>query len=376
MSDLNCKKLYEELAWLKELKVEFDRAYEEGLAKKNFSGCAPLYRQMKDLMRGDGSFIKRIREFRELIELLDLEAQYESQVEVAWNSGLFKDEVGNNSLLPVIERDGKEYKMPDWREVKRQLFRNIEMVREKAEQGFTKMLIVPFASSLKDFESGLRWTIRSFEDSGRGVFSTDGDRISFKQDEDDLYPLIINYTDDQLVYYPKKYDPKNHGGMTKTEVIDSKGAWQICFVEDMSQIPDFACEEVGGRLRLDKRGTGLKMNQGKWRKEPSIEDWHRAMFNKNEFIDADSYRHEEGMVIEQYAWMQLTNLLEGQKPVLSDCDDSEYSGVYLLNSYDISRRFVATVDWRWEEGLVMYNGDSPDFSYASANGIRSIVNLK
>lgn len=376
---INCKKLYEELGRLKKLKVEFDRAYEEGLAIRDFGDCEPLYKEIKDLMFKPEGKLKKIVEFREFINTMNLKEQYESQLKVARKTGLFKGDAENQNALPVIERDGKEYMMPDWCEVKRKLFRNYEMVKEKADQGFSKMLIVPFASSLKDFESELRWNIRIIEDNGRGVFSADGDRVRFKKDEEDLYPLTICYKDDQLVYYPKKYDPKKHGGMTKDEVIDSRGAWQICFVEDLPLVPFLANKVIGGRVPIDKRGSGLKMNIGAKGKEPTIEDWHRAMCDKNEFADSESYEHEEGMVIEQYAWMQLTYLLEGEKPILLDYGDEEECGTYLLNSYNPSLQPTGEVPipcWDWEVRRVIYAGDHPDLAFSTRYGVRPIITLQ
>lgn len=178
-----CRNLGGELAELKELRDDFARAFELGVRDGDLNG--EKLRNLRDvvnaLLKGDTGLAKlREEKLPRSLEHLNLREQYESQVKVAWKSGLFGDglnkaenggaqlhvqpEGGRVNLsgqaekslyaqtgvmgktLPVIERNGKKYPMPSWKEVQKILRKpkNCEIIKEKAAQGFTQMLIVPF----------------------------------------------------------------------------------------------------------------------------------------------------------------------------------------------------------------------------------------
>ncbi len=415
---IDCKKLYDEMERLKELRVEFGRVYEEGLKRRDFGDCRPLFREIRDLLDEPGTKMGRFRAMNVAPELnhLKLREQYESQVEVAWKSGLFgagenqdyadrcrgganenqnglrKAKSGLESVhvykLPVIERGGKKYPMPSWQEVRQTLRKpeNLEIIKEKSAQGFTKMLIVPFGYDLKTMVGKFKEKVRELDQAGlnpdgssnpdKGIFGAGGEKVYFNR-EDNGYPVYIwtGWDESQLVYYPKQYDQKKHGGMNKDESIKINGAWKICFVEDMPVIPKEG-KEIGGRKQIDRNGSCIKGQTD----TPSIAEFKEAMDNakaepgKKKMENPANYRHERGQTPEQYLWMQLTSLLEKEKPVLMDYENGEWRGTYLTECYNISALLVPFANWDQGVRRISLDGSNPAIQFGDF-GVRPAVNI-
>jgi len=391
MSDkLDCKKLWEELNQLKELRGEFARVYAEELIKRDFSECRQFFYQMRDILKGPDSEIGKLREMKDAPELkhLKLKEQYESQVEVAWKSGLFGDRVeAVKSDVPVIERGGKKYSMPNWQEVQKTLrkLENLEIIKEKSAQGFTKMLIVPFGYDLKTMAGKFKDKVRELDRAGlnpdgssnpnKGIFGSGGEKVEFNRSEAD-YPVAIweVFDENQLVYYPKQYDKDNHGGLSKEDAIKINGAWQICFVEDMPVIPLEADEKkdvIGGRKRIDRKGSCIKGQT----EIPELQQFHAAMQDKEKMENLTKYNHEKGQTPEQYLWMQLTSLLENEKPVLMDYENGVWTGTYLTENYNIVLRSVLFAGWAQHIRRIYLDWYDPDDQDDDC-GVRPSVNIK
>lgn len=402
MVELNCRKLYEELGRLKELKAEFDRAYEEGVEKGDFSGCASLHKEMKELM-GETTEIGKLKSW-EVLRQLKLKEQYESQVEVARKSGLFGEEDDNGvvnrresgrlveiggSFVPVIERGGADYPMPSWKEVRTVLRKteNLEIIKEKRAQGFTKMLIVPFAYHLDTMTKRFKEKVRELDQEAlspdglriesKGVFGANGQKIIFETDDPDYPVAISEFWDDRFLIYspliingPRDSAADSRGGVSKDEVIELNGPWQICFVEEMPVIPEEG-KTVGGRKQIDCKGSCIRGQN----ETPTIQEFHAAISDREKMADPDKYRYERGISCEQYLWMQLTSLLEKEKAVLMDYEEDEMIGTYLIDCYRESSRAVPYVFWE-------YSFSHFDLSYSQTDiaddgcGIRTSVNIQ
>lgn len=387
MPDFNCKKLYEELTRLKQLKVEFDRAYEKWMEKRDFGECEHLYRTIKELMEGQ----TEIRKLRDLAVLrrLKLKEQYEAQVDVAWKSGLFEKTEGVESDVPVIERDGKKYPMPSWQEIKEVLRKpeNLEIIKEKSAQGFTKMLIVPFGYDLKTMAEKFKEKVRELDQAGlnadgssnpdKGIFGAGGEKVEFRRD-DVVYPVFIwsGWEDGQIVYYPKAFDKQKHDGMTKEEVIALSGVWQICLVEDMPVIPEDG-KEVGGRKQIDRKGSFYK-DQSRvhiTKKYKEMMGNLEALTGKHQTKKNIKYRYETGQTLEQYIWMQLNSLLEHERAILMDYEKNNWRGSFLVECFYGTMNVVAVANWN-VVGKLELAIDQPSAMSSVEYGVRTSVNIK
>lgn len=383
MSEINCKNLYEDLGRLKELKVEFDRAYEAGVMKRDFSECEKLYKEIKELM-GDDSEIGKVL----IMRRLKIKEQYETQVDVAWKSGLFEKKEGAESDLPVIERYGNKYQMPSWSDVQSTLRKpeNLKFIKEKSAQGFTKMLVVPFAYDLTNMVEKLAEKVKELDEAGlnadgtsnpnKGIFGAGGEKVEFNRADGD-YPVFIwsDLEDSALVYYPKRYVKDDHGGITKEDVIQVNGAWQICFVEDLPVIPEDG-KVIGGRKQIDRSGRCI------YGSTPTINDYREALNNhtdkkdKKQMKNPSKYEGERGQMGEVYIWMQITSILGNDVPILMDYENGAFRGSSLLDCYNASEDVVPSGSWDEADQILIIGRLKPDMLIDDGLGIRTTVNIK
>ena len=382
MNSEKCRQLGGELAKLKGLRDDFAREFEVGKASGDFSGqnLMDLKDVINALLKGDTELAK-LRE-NMLPPQLKLKEQYESQVAVAWKSGLFDGALN-------IERGGQKYPMPTWKEVQKILRKpeNREIIKEKSAQGFTQMLIVPFGYDLKTMAQKFKAKVRELDQSGlnadgssnpnKGIFGAGGEKVDFKRD-DDNYPVNIwdGWNEEQIVYYPKQFDQQNHGGKIKEDAIKINGMWQICFVEDlekMAVIPlqaDDQKDVIGGRRRMDRKGSFIKGQTG----APSIREFKTAMEDPAKMINPKSYKYEKGFTPEKYLWMQLTSLLSKERTILMDYENSEWRGAHLTQCYSVASDFVPFAGWSRMGRRVDLGGYGPDDQDAYY-GARSSVDI-
>lgn len=341
MSEVNCKKLYDELARLKELKAEFDCAYEEGVEKGDFSECAPLHKEMRELMRGDSEIRKLREDLPSALEKLQLEKQYYDQLDILYESGLFDKSLDKSNAYPVIERFGEKHVMPSWETIKRMLCKNKKMLLEKCEQGFTKMLIVPFGYDLNKLGKKFKEKVEEFdkaatEDSG-GLKDANGDRVVFDRFADD-YPVDVGFPwhDESMRYYPKEYSEDS--GLSKEEAIRKFGAWQICFMEDLKAVPALGTV-IGGRQQIDINNSHLRFDV---EVDPQI---FRDILSgeEEELRNPEMHKHEKGFTAEQDLWMRMTYLLSDH--TLADYARYDIYSLFIPESYNAELELIPTVQF-------------------------------
>ncbi len=305
---------------------------------------------------------------------LRLREQYESQRSVALRSGLFDASLKEVPMgliapinLPVIRRMEQMYPMPGWKEVREALIKNKEIIKEKSAQGFTQMLIVPFGYDLKTMAEKFKEKVRELG-QGPGIFGASGEKVDFNKDNND-YPVYIRegWDESHLVYYPKKYDQQDHGGLFKEDAIKINGAWQLCFLEDMPVIPLATAdnEVIGGRRKIDRKGSCIKGQTG----SPSIQQFKEAMDKLG-----NKYRYERGQTPEQYLWMQLTSLLAKEKPVIMDYENNEWIGTYLTECFNVSSLVVPVAYWDVADRQLYLGRFVPEDRFDFC-GVRPAVNI-
>ena len=195
-----------------------------------------LAAQAKDL-RGKAKTAKDYDELTKLYKEIErlyspqelpasMQEQYEKQVELMQRLGVVKSlESGEFGIEGI---DGKEYPMPTPEQVNQRIEESKELVEKKNEQGFTKLLLVPFGMKLKDLMEAYKKSILAHGASAK-LFSAKKDPSN---QNEQLVPLAIDknqplynwdgYDDadinGKLIYQPKEFS-KNHKGKTKQEIL-------------------------------------------------------------------------------------------------------------------------------------------------------------
>jgi len=297
---LSCNEAQTALAEIKSLKTEFDRALEDAIRTGELE-------RARTLRSGLESRMKELREglISPVEKKLDLKRQYEFDRQILEGTGILERlSSGSHGIRGI---DGKGYPIPSYQEVRGLIREKRDILEKKAEQGFTKLLIVPFGMKLDDLLLKYKTLILKHKEEGK-LFKTKG------KDTDPDEPLDLDtdepvYTwneyqgadlNGKLVYDPKEFS-QNHGGKTKTEILAaaqgaSSPAWRIVLIEADPNIPRSGRgKSVGGRPRIEANKTpneyletiGKNEYQGESGTTP--EEWLTqaimALEEKNQAID-------------------------------------------------------------------------------------------
>lgn len=252
-------------------------------------------------------------EFKEPLLALELEyglgilEQYKKQTEILEEIGILQD-LPESQRPGVIGINGQEYPLPDLIEISLGLTKEkIEIIKQKAKQGFTKLMMVPFPMRLLDILEAHKKLI--LEKSQQGLVKSEGGEVinpkpgheyfvsgEYEWHSEDPEKSFIYYFEaiDDRGYY---YNPKRNRN-SKKELLEEGRGWNIVLAQDFHPMIDQNGLRLDGRLD-DKYGTSaedfLKIlkKSPEFRNEVSfaVEDWSMyamlALAERNLQIDYD-----------------------------------------------------------------------------------------
>lgn len=195
--------------------------------------------------------------------------------------------------------DGQEYPVPEPDEIQARLEAKREILDQKLQQGFTKLLLVPFGLPLAKLTLRFKQLIeRKFQDGK--LISADGTKLELDTNQP-LYQYE-EWTEDKIFYDIQKFDKKNHGGQTKTEILTTPNqGWQILLIQPESEIP--------------AKGQGqIKANRKSLEAGLSPEDCLKLIQND------PNYKNETGLSPEAEVTLMLETLQNNDQVV------NDYSG--------------------------------------------------
>ncbi len=291
-----------------------------------------------------------------LAERLKLKEQWESQVQ-------FLNEVGILELLPesqelgIVGIDGREYPVPEYSEIMQKITpEKAEILERKSEQGFNKMLLVPFAIPLERLIDRYERELVKQSENG-GVINSNGEKIEINPKNP------ITFMDNEfkssdltkkLAYYPTHPD---YGGETKSEIISKDSPWKFHFVEDLDHIPQQEeGQTIGGRKQLE---TGMSPRQ------------YLLQVQRNAM-----YSNEQGMTPEDWLCNAILNLRNNGKQI--DSAGRNGQTCYLIGSgyqYGPSGEEIASAGWGRIKSDSAFLG--ADFNSESQQnfGVRTVVEI-
>jgi len=287
--------------------------------------------------------------------LYHLSEQYTSQVSLLERVGILKDGA-------ITGIDGNIYPIPTLEQIAQRLYERQEELETKRDQGFTKLLLVPFGMSL----DALCKTLEQF------LLAYKKDHSDFDLENDDPIWTLSNYKEadtgesPELVYYPKFFDSKSLHGQTKTEILEEQAissssfpGWTVHLLQpsDPSNIhsPGFASIP-----RLHKGKTYGEKNA-----RPDLEagrNINRHYFsNLQQEVKDDPtspYFQEFGLTPEDWIIAFITHLQETDKP-LDDYGDGKESVTYLAGVWFSSSSGMPCAYWSHTFLQVRLDKDDP-----------------
>jgi len=290
------------------------------------------------------------------LEALRIKEQWNAQVRILSKLGILET-FPDSKQLGIRGIDGKEYPVPRPEEIQARLEANREMVLAKMEQGFTKIVMMPFGYPLDSLSEKYKGTILRHHKEGK-LFATkekptDPDEPLELDVDQPLYRWEEGYshadTEGKIVYFPKEFSGR-HDGKTKKELLDPDpaNAWQIWLVEDMPNIPrEGKGKEIGGRRQLETNKSSteyLKLLQAK-----------------------PEHKGEVGLTPETDLMYAITHLEETNQVI------NDYQGKgslsFQVGAYFPSSGLVPLSYWDRDDRQAYFDGDDPS-ARSSSYGVR------
>lgn len=227
---LNAKLCLREVLPLKEA---FNRAYDAALISRDVSDIKAAHHQKRLLE-------EKVRELKEMVWPVELRKQYDGQLKVLNCLNILKtkkekDANGNDQEIVYMHGiDGWEHPLPSFQEIFKHITEKQAFFSKKMEQGFTKLLLVPFGMSssllmdqLRDYITKYRLSINKEVVNGRTT------------------PVWDTCKDDGDVTGDRRYNPYLQtrgeaalGGYTKKQILDNERkrndwhqGWRVLFVQ-------------------------------------------------------------------------------------------------------------------------------------------------
>lgn len=289
-----------------------------------------------------------------------IRAQYEAQAAMWAHLGVTQRLANGEAGIDI---DGVEYPMPSLRTIERLLREREPALNEKVNQGFTKLLLVPFAMKTNSlvyvYGEALKWQI-----SHGGLKAP-----KENPDEPDVFyglntrlPVVANrvVASATTVYYPRQFNPANHRGQTKAEVLADLNAggtpgWQVILVEQFPNIPRANYGQVvGGRKQLEAGRTP--------------EDY-LAVLGRDVYID------EVGLTPEDWLSLAITNVTTNgaiTEDILGKGAAAQLLGAYYMETQPSGS--VPSAYWYRTDHLARLDTAETDISLPDC-GTRSAVRL-
>jgi len=303
-------------------------------------------------------------EEKEAIEYADrlynLTEQYTAQVELLERVGILKEGT-------ITGIDGKKYPIPTLEQIASHLLKREKELFIKREQGFTKLLLVPFGMSL----GALRETFRQF------LFSYKQAKIDSHLDISVDYLLSDGGDSPKLVYNPQSFS-KDHQGQTKLHILEEqtgKGdsatlGWKV----HLLQPSDPTDLHSPGFASIPREEQGY--THGKETPRPSLEagkspNDYLSILQEAQDNPKSPYHGESGLTPEDWILAFMTHLEETGEP-LDDAGNHVSSVSHLIGAFFPSSIDVPHACWDRDNRKVFMSGDLPD-SRNELFGIRTSV---
>jgi len=350
------------------------KAVDELVGSDKAGSGSKVEKDLEDLLTPEEQEATRQTEEREIVDLLpNLAEQYKAQVEILQNRGyLITLEGGKEGIVDI---KGTEHALPTLQEVAERLVDRSKETKgaltTKLEQGFTKLVIVPFGMALKKHIELHGQTILDHDTKGT-LKGANGDTL------DDLSTTQPIWTWDELtkdrgadvegtmVYNSKVFDKDKHGGVTKAELLkDPKEAFQILLLQEDLNIP---------RAGQGKTKEGrMQLEAGKSPKA-YLETFTEAAKDRG-----NPYHLEQGLTPEDVLTLATTHLDEtnqviddylAKDPSNNPITSASYlTGAYLPTSDDLLPYFRYRRDDR-QAGLGGYRPDNVGGSVGMRSAVR------
>jgi len=324
--------------------------------------------------------------------LYHLKEQYTSQVSLLEQVGILKD----GAILGI---DGNIYPIPTLEQIAARIFERRETLRTKHDQGFTKLLLVPFGMSLDTLQETLKQFLLGYK-KDHPIFDLDTNEPLWTWSD---YQRADIGDSPKLVYYPQSFDQEGHGGKTKMEILEEQagrrwtlpptagsatgGTTSVGVAEGsetgtpgwtihLLQPSDPSDSDSPGFAPIPHKGQGTP--QGNLTPRPSLEAGktpteYLSLLQKSQDDPYSPYSQESDMTPEDWIMAFMTHLQETKKPLDDAWNPTNKESIsYLTGAFFHSSTDVPYAFWYRDNRQANLSGHDPR-NRGGGIGVRSSV---
>ena len=375
---------------IRSLKRDFEVAYDLVAS----SGKQDDVEKAQGLKRTLEAKTKALQETLAIVEaehLFDLKHQYEEQMAFLKKTGLVEtrketDASGAErevSFMTGIDR--KAYPLPSYDTLVLRLAERKELLETKADQGFVKLLLVPFGMSLDQMMLRFRAYLLEYK-QGHAAFGRTSPAVADASDEPGWNPLYVwedGYksadTNGTLIYDPISFDA-SHTGATKAEVLarqetekDTAQGWRVLLLQGGENGKEFKGIPRGGQGKTEGTKTPRKdIETGTGENPITPRDYLMGQL-QGSGDPGSPYHGESGMTPEEWIVAFMAELEETGKP-MDNYQNGTDSIAYLTGAYFTASGNVPNGYWYRDDRQASVSGSDPD-RVVERIGVRSAVRV-
>jgi hypothetical protein len=261
--------------------------------------------------------------------------------------------------MGIIGIDGNEYPLPPIETILALFREKSEVLGPKMEQGFRKILVVPFGMRIADLADKYEQSLLAHFKDAR-LFATKDDenesdvKLELTTNHPVDIPIVFKGSDGtgDLIYYPSDFLDLPRTPTKFNLLNEQKVGWHVLLVENLPNLPAKNLgHTVGGRLQLEAGNTPV---------------------NYLRLLESDPmYANEVGMTPEDWLTLSLLHLEETGQVI----DDPNGNGkaAYLPGAYFIEG-FVPIVRWERSLKCACLDFSIPNYGHNS-RGVRVAVRV-
>jgi len=288
-----------------------------------------LFERLEHLVTHREPLKEELPEHLEKVEhLYHLREQYDAQFNLLKEAGIFNE---RNAIVGI---DGKEYSIPTLEQIAERLFERERELSTKRDQGFIKLLLVPFGMSLDAFAETFKQFLRDYKQSHPDF------HLRTKTPLETSVGVYegADVGDPPKIFYNPKFFDEDHQGQTKFQILEEQvtdpfsfQGWRVLLL----QPSDPADSHFQGIASIPRQGQGK--TQGKKIPRSDLEagqtpDDYLSILQEAHDRQDSPYFQESGITIEDWMIAFMTHLKEtGQ--LLDENENKIYGVCCMIGSF-------------------------------------------
>ncbi len=279
--------------------------------------------------------------FKLIFEKL-IEKGYKSQIKSLQEINFLETKDGKIGHVDIL---GVFRELPTEEAIKNH-FLSLPNIRQKIAQGFTRLLIVPFGSSIENLLCKTGELILKHS-AVKKLLSEDGTVLSVDMEEPAYMFDDYHEREDssEIVYYPTSFDLNNEGGKTKAELLSKVSkyspfpGYHVLLISEDTQLSRLhEGEEQAGRSQLESNMSSIE---------------YLGLLNSD-----PAYAGEFGLTPEDWLTLFSTKLNQTNR-VIGDYESDQDCMSFLIGSTFLAGNGVPLVVWDRTRGRVNLTTHSP-----------------